>query len=68
MHISFAVDPEKALELRNPKDIEISRKSYWQFLSSGEITDGGVYNNLNERNVFYLVDIVISECTIMLHG
>ncbi|KAG8189219.1 hypothetical protein JTE90_013751 [Oedothorax gibbosus] len=41
MHISVAVDPSTVTELRNPND-ENSRKSYWQFVSSGEIKDGDI--------------------------
>ncbi|XP_054714405.1 sterol regulatory element-binding protein cleavage-activating protein-like [Uloborus diversus] len=52
LHISLAVDPAIAVDLRNPKDIEISRKSYWQFLSSGEIKDGDI-DDLLSRDLPY---------------
>ncbi|XP_042909704.1 sterol regulatory element-binding protein cleavage-activating protein [Parasteatoda tepidariorum] len=52
IHVSVAVEPEVAIELRNPKDFEISKKSYWQFLSSGEIKDGDI-DDLLSRDLPY---------------
>ncbi|KAF8795037.1 Sterol regulatory element-binding protein like [Argiope bruennichi] len=52
LHISVAVDPNDVVELRNPADLEISRKSYWQFLSSGEIKDGDI-DDLLSRDLPY---------------
>ncbi|GFU36985.1 sterol regulatory element-binding protein cleavage-activating protein [Nephila pilipes] len=52
IHISVAVDPKNVFELRNPEDMEISRRSYWQFLSSGEIKDGDI-DDLLSRDLPY---------------
>lgn len=51
MHISVEVDPSIVTELRNPND-ENSRKSYWQFVSSGEIKDAGKFLLLKPTSLF----------------
>ncbi|GIY33272.1 sterol regulatory element-binding protein cleavage-activating protein [Caerostris darwini] len=53
IHISVAVNPDNVVELRNPADVEISRKSYWKFLSSGEIKDGDIDDLLSRDQPYH---------------
>lgn len=42
IHLSVAIDPSTAVGHRNPGDVETSKKSHWQFLSSSEQLDGDI--------------------------